>query len=169
MSENAKWMNARQIYGRYGIPRSLLRELASGGRVRVKEVALPSGKVMKMYDAYECDRVVNGVWSEPCVITVSGGVVQLVCSFNWDASDPIQVEWYHDGGWHEPKERFRGMTDRQFWDVWCDWNGRMCGGIGLDDGKSEAEVNAILSQWPKVTVADIPDLADGTYSVDARL
>lgn len=59
-SANAKWLNARRVYMQYGIPRSLLRELAASGKVRTREVRLPeSGKTMKLYNYGDCEAVVG--------------------------------------------------------------------------------------------------------------
>lgn len=60
MNNEVKWINARQVYGRYGIPRNLLRELARDGQVGVRDVKLsPSGKTMKLYDSGDCKRFVG--------------------------------------------------------------------------------------------------------------
>lgn len=56
----AKWLNARKVYLRYGIPRSFLRGLAADGKVRTREIVLPdSGKVMKLYSSDDCKAVVG--------------------------------------------------------------------------------------------------------------
>ena len=57
---NAKWLTARRVYMLYGIPRSFLRELAAGGKVRTREISLrESGKTMRLYNSGDCEAVVG--------------------------------------------------------------------------------------------------------------
>ena len=60
MSDETKWINARQVYVRYGIPRNLLRELARNGKVKTRSVSVrPTGKIMKLYSSDDCASVVG--------------------------------------------------------------------------------------------------------------
>lgn len=60
MKDNeTRWINARQVYGLYGIPRNLLRELADSGKIGRREVSFSSGKRMFLYDERDCKKFIG--------------------------------------------------------------------------------------------------------------
>lgn len=108
------------------------------------------------------------------IITIKDGIVHLDTSFNPDASccqddetgTIIQREDYDSDGWNEPQDNPNLAKD--FWGVWSDWNGRMCGGITLDDEFTYHEADLLVGQYRPVRPSDIADLPDGVYAVDAE-
>lgn len=109
------------------------------------------------------------------IITIKDGIVHLDISFNPDASccqddetgTIIQREDYDSDGWNEPKNSPRLATD--FWGVWTDWNGQMCGGITLDDEFTYDEADELIKRFRTVSTKDIATLPDGTYAADSTL
>lgn len=109
------------------------------------------------------------------IISVSDGNVHLDTSFNPDASccqddetgTIVQREDYHSAGWNEKQTNPRLATD--FWGVWTDWNGEMCGGIYLDDDFTYDEAEALIGSLKMVSPSEIATLPDGTYAVNAPM
>jgi len=107
------------------------------------------------------------------VVEISGGNVHLKYSFNPDAScctdddtgTIVQREEYDADGWNEPQGN--PLLATKFWDIWCDWNGRMCGGIGLDDSYTYAEADELEKSLPKLKPSEIATAKDGTYWVES--
>lgn len=107
------------------------------------------------------------------IITIEDGIVHLDTSFNPDAcccqddetGEILQREDYASCGWTEPKTNPRLAED--FWGVWCDWNGRICGGIELDDEFTYDKADALIESHRLVTPEEIATLPDGTYAVSA--
>lgn len=107
------------------------------------------------------------------IITIKDGIVHLDTSFNSNAmccaddetGEIVQREDYDENGWNEPKTNPRLASD--FWGVWGDWNGEMCGGITLDDEYTYEQADEDFSRLPKVRPDEIATLPDGTYSVYA--
>jgi len=108
------------------------------------------------------------------VIEIRNGIVHLEYSFNPDAaccSDDetgtiVQREHYHQNGWNEPQGN--PLLAKKFWDIWCDWNGRMIGGIELDDEYTYAEAEELEKSLPKLKPSEIATAADGTYWVESN-
>ena len=55
----AKYINAKQVFDLYGIPRSALNELADEGRLTVREFSTASA-TMKLYSVEELENIING-------------------------------------------------------------------------------------------------------------
>lgn len=85
-----------------------------------------------------------------------------------DENQMIQLETYdYADAWVEPKDNPRLADD--FWGLWCDWNGQVCGGIYLTD-------NFTYDLWDKeiekcdrknVPPEEIASLPDGLYHIEA--
>ena len=107
------------------------------------------------------------------IISINGGIVHLVCTFNPDASccqgtrDGLQLEYYDHAGWNEPKENPRLASD--FWDVWTEWNGKFCGGITLLDDYNQRRWKKERKGMKVVSPDRIKDLPDGKYVVYAEI
>ena len=54
-----KYLPASKIYREYSIPRSLLRELAEEGTIRLVVKELPSGSVMNLYCVEDIEKYMN--------------------------------------------------------------------------------------------------------------
>ena len=107
------------------------------------------------------------------IISMENGMVHLMHSVNPDASccqdggDRLQLESYSSVGWNEPKLNPRLAYD--FWGLWGDWNGRVAGGIHLNDDFSFAEWDRLLQQEEEVPPGEIKNLPDGRYVVYAEI
>lgn len=110
------------------------------------------------------------VIGEDCaIVTISKGMVHL--DFSWnpcagcceESDDIVQLEAYSSSGWHEPQDNPRLAED--FWGVWTDWNGKMCGGICLHDDHTYADMRKMQDSHRKVEPKGIKDLEDGVYTV----
>lgn len=107
------------------------------------------------------------------VIRIHDGIVHLVATFNPDASccqedetgETLQLETYDPENWVEPKDNPRLAAE--FWSVWTEWNGRVCGGIELDDEFSYGDAEKMISPMECISTEEIATAADGTYCVIA--
>ena len=56
---NPQYLNAKQIFEAYGIPRSALQQLVSEGRLSVREFSTQLATV-KLYSVEDLEKIING-------------------------------------------------------------------------------------------------------------
>lgn len=56
---NSKFLNAKQIFEAYGIPRSALQQLVAEGRLTVREFTTEVA-TMKLYSVADLERIIDG-------------------------------------------------------------------------------------------------------------
>lgn len=133
-------------------------------------------KKSQVADVWELNRATEFNMKNPelyAIISVFGGVVHLDHSVNPDAAscqgtkDGLQLESYLSLGWKEPVTNPRLEND--FWGVWSDWNGKVTGGILLNDYFSVGAWKAMRCGLKVVSPKDIKNLSDGRYVVYAEV